>query len=166
MGSTGRLSTNYILENLAVGNPQDALTAHEHFDAFLNVASEVAIEPALFGEKPYLKLLIDDMKPIPAFRLMEAAAYINQHINTKRILMFCDGGVGRSPSVAVAYLCSKGMRFGQAVEFVAMRKPYMSILPDLIESIRNAFARLPVTLLRLDSFALPSKPAEPEKVIA
>ena len=157
---------NYILEHLAVGNPADSQNAHDHFDAFLNVASEVDINPSLFGEKPYLKLLIDDMKPIPAFRLMEAAAYIDQHINTKRILMFCDGGVGRSPSVAVAYLCSKGMRFGQAVEFVAMRKPYMSILPDLIESIRKAFTRPPTPLLRLDSFSLPSKPVEPEKVNA
>jgi hypothetical protein len=80
--------------------------------------------------------------------------------------VFCDGGVGRSPSVVVAYLCSKGMRFGQAVEFVAMRKPYMSILPNLIESIRKAFVRPPAPLLRLDSFTLPSKPAQPEKSIA
>ena len=68
--------------------------------------------------------------------------------------------------MAVAYLCSKGMRFGQAVEFVAMRKPYMSILPDLIESIRKAYTRPPAPHLRLDPFALPSKPVEPEKVNA
>jgi hypothetical protein len=155
---------NYVLEHLAVGNPVDAQNGHEHFDAFLNVASEVEMDPALFGDKPYLKVSIDDMKPIPAFRLMEAAEYIDQHINHKRIMVFCDGGVGRSPSVVVAYLCSKGMRFGQAVEFVAQRKPYMSILPDLIESIRKAYARPPAPLLRLDTFSLPSKPAVPEKV--
>ena len=149
-----------------MGNAADAQNAHEHFDAFINVASEVQIEPAVFGEKPFLKVAIDDMKPIPAFRLMEAAEFIDQHINSKRILVFCDGGVGRSPSVVIAYLSSKGMRFGQAVEFVAMRKPYMSILPDLIESIRKAFVRLPAPLLRLDSFTLPSAPAAPEKVTA
>ena len=157
---------NYILEHLAVGNPVDAQNAHAHFDAFLNVASEVQVEAAVFGEKPYLKVAIDDMKPIPAFRLMEAGEFIDRHINTKRILVFCDGGVGRSPSMVVAYLCSKGMRFGQAVEFVAQRKPYMSILPDLIESIRKAFARPPAPLLRLDTFSLPSKPAEPDKITA
>lgn len=158
------LSTNYILEHLAVGNPVDAQCAHPHFDAFLNVAAELGFDPVHFGPKPYLKVAIDDMKPIPAFRLMEAAEFIDQHINTKRILVFCDGGVGRSPSVVIAYLCSKGMRFGQAVEFVAVRKPYMSILPDLIESIRKAFARPAAPLLRLDTFSLPSKPSEPEKV--
>jgi protein-tyrosine phosphatase len=157
---------NYILEHLAVGNAADAQNAQDHFDAFLNVASEIQLEPSSFGGKPYLKVAIDDMKPIPAFRLMEAAEYIDQHINNKRILMFCDGGVGRSPSVAVAYLCSKGMRFGQAVEFVAMRKPYMSILPDLIESIRKAYVRPPAPLLRFDSFTLPSKPVQPEKITA
>ena len=106
------------------------------------------------------------MKPIQAFRLMETSEYIDQYINSKRILVFCDGGVGRSPSVVVAYLCSKGMRFGQAVEFVAQRKPYMSILPDLIESIRKAYVRPPAPLLRLDTFSLPSKPATPEKITA
>ena len=60
----------------------------------------------------------------------------------------------------MAYLCSKGMRFGQAVEFVAMRKPFMSILPDLIESIKKGFSRPPSPLLRLESFSLPSKPIE------
>jgi len=58
------------------------------------------------------------------------------------------------------------MRFGQAVEFVAMRKPYMSILPDLIESIRKAFVRPPVPLLRLDNFTLPSRTADPVKTPA
>jgi hypothetical protein len=160
------MSANYILEHLAVGNPVDAQCAHEHFDAFLNVASEVGYDPSFFGDRPYLKVAIDDMKPIPAFRLMEAAEFIDQHIHNKRILVFCDSGVGRSPSVAIAYLCSKGMRFGQAVEFVAMRKPYMSILPDLIESIKKGFTRPPPPLLRLDSFSLPSKPVEAEKINA
>lgn len=150
----------YILEHLAVGNAIDARNAIEHFDAFLNVAAEIDLDPTLFGEKPYLKLQINDMMPIPAFRLMEAAEFIDQHINTKRILVFCDGAVGRSPSVIIGYLCAKGMRFGQAVEFVAMRKPFMSILPDLIESIKKAFVRPPAPLLRLDSFSLPSKPTE------
>ncbi len=156
---------NYILEHLAVGNTADAESAFEHFDAFLNVASEVHVDPTIFGDKPYLKVAIDDMKGIPAFRLMEVADFIDQHIETKRILVFCEGGVGRAPSVIVAYLCSKGMRFGQAVEFVATRKPYMSILPDLIESIRKAFVRPPAPLWRLDSLPLPSKPAEPAKIV-
>jgi len=157
---------NHILEHLSIGNTADAQKAIVHFDAFLNVASEVQLDPVLFGEKPYLKVSIDDMKPIPAFRLMEAAEFIDQHINSRRILVFCDGAVGRSPSVVVGYLCSKGMRFGQAVEFVAMRKPYMSILPDLIESIRKAFVRPPTPLLRLDAFTLPSRPADPVKTPA
>ena len=157
---------NHILEHLTIGNAADAQNAHEHFDAFLNVCTELQIDAAPFASKPYLHLAINDMKPIPAFRLMEAAEFIDHHIANKRILVFCDGGVGRSPSVVVAYLCSKGMRFGQAVEFVAQRKPYMSILPDLIESIRKAFVRPPAPILRLDSFLLPSKPAEVDKITA
>src|SRR5262249_57797624 len=103
-------------------------------------------------------------KPIRGFGLRETAEYIDQHINNKGILVLCEAGVGRSQSVVIAYLCSKGMRFGQAVEFVAQRKPYMSILPDLIESIRKAYARPAAPLLRLDTFSLPSHPATPEKI--
>jgi hypothetical protein len=157
---------NHILEHLTVGNAADALKAHERFDAFLNTASEVQIDSSVFGSKPYLKVSIDDMKPIPAFRLMEAIEFIDQHIHNKRVLVFCDGAVGRSPSVVVAYLCSKGMRFGQAVEFVALRRPYMSILPDLIESIRRALARPPAPAFVPESIALLSRPAHPEKVTA
>src|SRR5437868_6570613 len=122
---------NYMLEHLAIGNTADVEQSQVHFHAFLNVAAEVDMDPALFGERPYLKVAIHDMKAIPGFRLQEAVEFIEQHIRHKRILMFCDSGVGRGPSVAIAYLCSKGMRFGQAVEFVAQRKPYMSILPEL-----------------------------------
>ena len=90
---------NHILEHLSIGNPADAQNATDHFDAFLNTASEVEMDPSLFGDKPYLRVSIDDMKPIPAFRLMEAAEFIDQHINNKRILVFCDGGVGRYQAI-------------------------------------------------------------------
>ena len=54
-------------------------------------------------------------------------------------MVFCNAGVGRAPSVVVAYLCCiEGYGFGDAVEFAASRKPYMSILPDLILSINKA----------------------------
>jgi len=148
----------HILEHLAVGNVVDAESAP--YGALLNVAAEVELDPAVVQDRPYLKVPILDMKPVPPFQLQEAVAFLDRHVPDKRVLVVCDGGVGRGPSVVVGYLCAKGMRFGQAVEFVAVRKPYMSILPDLIESVRKAFAR-PITFFRLDSFSLPSKAADP-----
>ena len=155
------MPTNYILEHLAIGNPADAQQAVEFFDAFLNVAAEVGFDASHFEGRPYHKVPIEDMKSIPSFQLQEAVEFIEKNIRTKRLLVFCDGGVGRAPSVVVAYLCSKGMRFGQAVEFVAMRKPYMSILPELIDSVRKAFSRPPPPILHVEPFELPCKPAEP-----
>jgi protein-tyrosine phosphatase len=59
-------------------------------------------------------------------------------ISAHKVLVFCNAGVGRSPSVVVAYLCCKlGYGFGQAVEHVARRKPYMSILSNLILRIEE-----------------------------
>jgi protein-tyrosine phosphatase len=55
-----------------------------------------------------------------------------------KILVFCNAGVGRSPSVVNGYLCCKlGYGFGQTAEHVAKCKPYMSILPNLILSIKD-----------------------------
>ena len=51
-------------------------------------------------------------------------------------MVFCNAGIGRSPSVVIGYLCCvMGYSFGDAVEFVARRKPDISILPGLIRTI-------------------------------
>ena len=118
------MPTNYILEHLAIGNPADAQQAVEYFDAFLNVASEVGFDAGHFGERLYHKVPIEDMKSIPPSLLHEAVGFIEQNIRTKRILIFCDGGVGRAPSVVIGYLCSKGMRFGQATSSGACRRTH------------------------------------------
>lgn len=129
---------HFIIDNLAIGNLQEALSAPEGIDALLCVAAEKDIpEPMCV----YHKVPIIDMQPIPAPQLREAVSWIQDHIGGHRILVFCNAGVGRSPSVVVAYLCCNlGYGFGEAVELVATRKPYMSILPDLITGIAEVKA--------------------------
>lgn len=148
---------NFILEHLAIGDAQEAQTHGHVFGALLNVAAEVLYAPA-DTRQSFLHVPLADMQRIHASHLQQAVQFIDREIATRRLLVFCDGGVGRSPSVVVAYLCFKGMRFGQAVEFVAVRKPYMSILPELYDSIRLAFRRSPAPVLPVERFALPSEP--------
>lgn len=124
----------FILDNLAIGNFQEALEPPAEMTALLCVAQERDLSsPKLL----YHKVPIIDMQPIPEEHLREAVEWLRNHINRNKIMVFCNAGVGRSPSVVIGYLCCVlGYRFGEAVEYVATRKPYMSILPNLITTIK------------------------------
>ena len=113
-----------------MGDYQEALQPPPEITALLCVAEEhdVADTSLLYHKVP-----IVDMKGIPVPHLKDAVDWIIAHIKDHNIMVFCHGGVGRSPSVIIAYLCCvHGLGFGEAVEFVATRKPRMSILPNLI----------------------------------
>ncbi len=126
---------DFILNNLAIGNFKEAQTPSPEIAVLLCVAQE---KDLLKVDLPYYKVPIIDMKPIPAEQLKKALDIIADNIREHRILIFCNAGVGRSPSVVVGYLCCKlGYGFGQAVEYVATRRPYMSILPNLIQTIKG-----------------------------
>lgn len=123
----------FILDNLAVGSVQDALNPPPAITALLCVAEELDLPEA---GRLYHKVPIADMRPIPAERLHEAVKWLRENLEGNRVMVFCNGGVGRSPSVIIAYLCCVlGFGFGEAVEFTARKKPYISTLPDLITSI-------------------------------
>lgn len=125
----------FILKNLAIGDYQDAQHPSPDIQALLCVAQEKNITDSSIL---YYKVPIIDMQPIPVLQLKESVQWIREHISHHRILVFCNAGVGRSPSVVVSYFCCVlGYSFGHAVEYVAARKPYMSTLPNLIKGIEE-----------------------------
>jgi len=124
-----------ILDHLAIGNAKDAWGRPPDVDAMLCVAEEIDLPPGIAVAH---KVPVRDMQPIPAAQLAEAIAWIDRHVTDRRILVFCNAGVGRSTSTVVGYLCCRrGYGFGEAVEFVALRRPYMSILPNLLPTIER-----------------------------
>ncbi|MBC8521694.1 MAG: dual specificity protein phosphatase family protein [Methanomicrobia archaeon] len=124
----------FILDNLAIGSYENALNPPYEVTALLNVANEKDIETDLL----YHKVPIIDMQPIPSEQMKEALEWIRAHIDRYKIMVFCNAGIGRSPSVVIGYICcSLGHSFGEAVEFVAKRKPEISILPKLIRTIED-----------------------------
>lgn len=123
-----------ILERLYIGSYDDARSASQVITARLNVAEERDLTP-LWHQTLDHKIPIRDMTPIPDHQLKEAVHWIRDHIGSHTVLVSCNAGVGRSASVIVAYLCSTGYGFGEAVEFVARRKPNISTLPNLILGI-------------------------------
>jgi protein-tyrosine phosphatase len=124
----------FVLENLAIGSYKDALNPPAPITALLNVASERDVET----EHLYHKVPLIDLQPIPREHLNEAVEWIRDHISRHRIMVFCNAGIGRSPSVVVCYLCCfPGCSFDDAVEFVAKRKPDISLPAGLMETIEE-----------------------------
>ena len=133
----------YVLDQLAIGSFEEALTPSPEISALLNVAIEKDLHNT---NLLYHKVSIVDMSPIPSIQMKEAVEWIRDHIGEHKIMVFCNLGVGRSPSVVIGYLCSVlGYGFGEAVELVARRKPDISILPNLIKTIEEVKASIILT---------------------
>lgn len=132
----------FVLDELAVGDAADGASPPPPISALLCVAAELELG---FPDKIAHKVPVVDMQPIPSGQLQEAVLWIRDHIAEHSVLVFCNAGVGRSSSVVVAYLCcDRGYSFGEAVEAVASRHPYMSILPNLIigvDAVKRRVAR-------------------------
>jgi protein-tyrosine phosphatase len=128
--------SKFILDNLAIGNYEAALDPPPTISALLNVAAERDLPDTTLV---YQKIPIVDMQPIPSEQMREAVEWIGDHVPEYHVMVFCNAGVGRSSSVVIGYLCCR-MRygFGAAIEFVARKKPDISILPNLIETIEAA----------------------------
>jgi protein-tyrosine phosphatase len=137
------MAVTSVVENLSVGPYEETRSLPDDIDALLNVAEE---HPLPETARPAHKVPITDMQPIPPDQLAEAVNWIDDHIGDHHIYLFCNAGVGRSPSVAIAYLCCRrDFSFGDAVEHVARRKPDISTLPELINGIEWVRSRLDTT---------------------
>ena len=111
---------NYILERLAVGDINDARNMPDEITAVLNCAEEhdTGREGIV-----YLKIPLVDFQPIDPACIPRAVAWIKEVIVDHRVLVHCNAGIGRSPSIVVCYLNEVGFGFEEAVRLVRARKP-------------------------------------------
>ncbi|MDL1966476.1 MAG: dual specificity protein phosphatase family protein [Candidatus Desulfofervidus auxilii] len=129
----------FILDHLAIGSYEEALRPSSEITALLNVAKEKDLKTSLL----YHKVPIIDMQPIPSAQMLEAVKWIQKHISKHIIMVFCNAGIGRSPSVVIGYLCCfLNYGFGEAIEYVAKRKSDVSILPNLLRTIEEVKAEI------------------------
>ena len=78
---------DFILENLGIGNFNEAIAPPFEVDALLCVAQEHDIDP---GPRKYHKVPIADMPPIPAGQMKEAVEWIADNINDHQVMVFCN----------------------------------------------------------------------------
>ena len=123
-----------ITENLLVGNINDAREPPVKVGALLLVAAEFALESpgwVVSGKIPFSEYA--EAEPL---LLDRAVSWVEAHIADNRIIVCCRAGMGRSVSVAMAYLCCvQGMTYDQAFKLVMTRRPGATPLPNLEQAI-------------------------------
>jgi len=145
---------HFITESLLVGNINDACEPPTQISAVLLVAAEFTLRPPgwlLFGRIPFSEYA--EAEPV---LLDQAVSWIEQHLSGNRVMVCCRAGMGRSVSVAMAYLCCvQGMAYAEVLKLVTRRRPGAMPLPKLEEAIAQ------VRLLREARTTKPSNPTSP-----
>lgn len=91
----------------------------------------------------HLHLDIVDRVPLPFPMIAAAITFIEDHVRQgRRVLVHCEMGISRSPSLAVCYLHqSQGMTIDAAIAYVKSVRPTADPHPELIESIRAFYSK-------------------------
>jgi histidinol-phosphate aminotransferase len=111
---------DYILERLAVGDIEDARIPPRGITALLNCAEEHDTSREGYA---YCKIPLIDFQPIDPQCIPKAVNWIKEMISDHTILVHCNAGIGRSPSIAVCYLHEIGFGFEEAVRLVRSKRP-------------------------------------------
>lgn len=127
---------SFILPKLAVASSRGLEGYRGHDVAFLNVSDceDVFPRPTIYRRIP-----LRDGTPVPPAALREAIEWIRQMRGRQVVVVFCRYGMGRSASIVIAYLCCLGFDYRDAVKLVSVRRPGSTPLPQLRESIQDAF---------------------------
>lgn len=126
-----------ITDSLLVGNLNDAEAPPVAIGGLLFVAEEHRVNPSAwldFARIPFKEF----SEPNPIL-LAKAVKWIEDHLPTsKKILVCCRAGMGRSVSVVIAYLCCvQGMAYDDALALAKSRRPGAMPLPNLKEAIEE-----------------------------
>lgn len=125
---------HFITESLLVGNINDASDPPPQISAVLLVAAEFTVQPPnwlLFGRIPFSEYAEAE----PAL-LDQAVSWVERHLSDNRVMVCCRAGMGRSVSVAMAYLCCvQGMTYAEVLKLVMRRRPGAMPLPKLEDAI-------------------------------
>ena len=126
---------DYILDRLAVGDIDDVRNMPKEITALLNCSEE----HDTFREGiAYLKIPLIDFQPIDPEYIPKAVSWIKKTIIDHRVLVHCNAGIGRSPSIVVCYLYEIGFGFEEAVRLVKSKRPFAIPHGDLRSAIMIA----------------------------
>lgn len=127
-----------IADNLFLGQASDSTDLialrNAGISHIVNCAAELPCCHAV--EFQYLHLQLKDPDPSFASAIPEACQFVNDAVSNGAVLVHCQGAISRSPSVVLAYLCSRGHSLQQAasvVSRVVQTKPNRLFLQSIID---------------------------------
>ena len=133
---------NPVTPLLTLGSRQDALDA-ELLDA-CGIQALLSLEPVAPppGIQCQLHLTLRDRQPMAADTLERALDFIHQQINAgRRVLVHCQMGISRSPTLVAAYLHRhQGMPLDEAVTYLHHLRPVVNPHPVLLASVAALLA--------------------------
>ena len=137
-----------VSPGLWVGNAVTATqAATERFQAVLNMAQEIELTFPPEAGIAYRKMGLPDGagRPIPPETMREAVAWLRDEVGQgKKVLVCCQHGLGRSGSIAIAYVCAlhPAWTYDQALALVKERHPHVLPHRGLRETIEALYPRL------------------------
>jgi len=152
---------HFVTPDLAIGRRVDAedgqnLVAH-------GIQAMLSLCPVMRPEGIACQLSVDvkDRAELPAEAMQEAVAFLRKQIQAgRRVLVHCEMGLSRSPSIVVAYLHAvHGMPIDSAVALVKERHSMATPHPLLLASIRAHFSPTTGTIVNLSANENPIGPS-------
>lgn len=151
----------FVTPDLALGRRADAedlpaLAAH-------GIQAILSLCPVLRPDGVVCQLSMDvrDRVALPAAAIDEAVAFLQAQIQAgRRVLVHCEMGLSRSPSIVVAYLHAvHGMPIEMALERIRETHPTADPHPLLLTSIRVHFRQDPAAMVNLSANENPLGPS-------
>ncbi|MCW5798981.1 MAG: dual specificity protein phosphatase family protein [Nitrospira sp.] len=129
-----------INKRLLVGNADDAKNPPPQVGAILMVAEEQNV--TVPARVIYAKIPMKEFGEPAVSALYEAVQWIEARLPDHRLMVCCRAGMGRSVSVAIAYLCCvEGMTYADALKLALTRRPGGMPLPRLDKVIEDVCHR-------------------------
>lgn len=125
-----------ITDRLFVGNIYDSAQPPAQIGALLLVAEEYQLEAPSWLMSS--RIPFKDFGEADPNVLADAVSWVERHIADNRVMVCCRAGMGRSVSVAMAYLCCvEGMAYADVLKLVLAKRPGALPLPKLEEGIEQ-----------------------------
>lgn len=146
---TGRISLRYsrVTPQLYIG-PQygrRGKSALEDAGITASVSMRAEFDDTAHGLalKDHSYLPTEDNTAPSMEHLDEGVAFIQRVIDDEgQVYVHCGSGVGRAPSLVAAYLINQGVTLDEAIKRIQRVRPFVRILPDQIERLREYEARI------------------------
>ncbi len=147
---------HFITDSILVGNLEDAKKPPNSIHGLLFLAGEHEI-PSPPG-MAYARIPLKEFGEADPLDVLEAVDWLEQHGASRRLLVCCRAGMGRSVSMVIAYLCCvKGMSYEDAVNLAKARRPGTTPLPALEQTIETV---MQMRLAR--GHQIPGRQADPQ----